>query len=121
LDAIMSMANGDCGVAIDSGCARTGLSECMVNQNALHGIVAGGPDTIVGGCSCYQNGGDGIRVGAAANVMVDGNLCQSNVGGGLNITAGATDVLATSNNLLGNTGTNFVDAGTGTTAANNKM
>jgi hypothetical protein len=121
LDAIMSMTNGDCGVAIDSGCARTGLSECMINQNALHGIVAGGPGTIVGGCSCYQNGGDGIRVGAVANVMVDGNLCQSNVGGGLNITAGATDALATSNNLLGNTGTNFVDAGTGTTAANNKM
>jgi hypothetical protein len=119
VDAAMSIANGDCGLATDSATTRAGFSECIVNQNAVHGIVIG-PDSVAGGCTCFDNGGDGIRVQAVANSIVDTNRCGGNAGSGITVVAGATDAIVTSNNLLGNTGTNYVDAGTGTTSANNK-
>lgn len=119
IDAAMCIQNGDCGIAVDANSVGIGLSEGIIKRNASHGVVAG-PGCQVTGSRVYANGGDGIRVPAVANAMVDSNIIEANGGDGVNVLSGATDTMVTSNNLLGNTGTNFVDAGTGTTAANNK-
>ena len=44
---------------------------------------------------------------------------MTNTGNGLELTATAENNIVTSNNLKGNTGTNYVDNGTGTIIDNN--
>jgi hypothetical protein len=120
VDAAMCMSNGDCGIAIDAASSRVGLSECIVNQNALHGVVVGN-DCLVSGCTFFGNGGDGVRVVTVDNAIVDGCRCGDNTGTGVTVEAGADDAMVTSNNLIGNLGGGLTDLGTNTTAANNKV
>ena len=71
------------------------------------------------------SGTQGVRVGAsgsgssASNGLVNGNTITGCSFWGVNVTAGATGTIVTSNNLLGNTSGALTDAGTGTVDVNN--
>lgn len=90
------------------------LTGNYIASNGSHGIqLTNDDDTVVASNVICDNGGDGINCPADDCVLV-GNRIFGNAGNGIEVTATANDTIVDANNLKGNTGTNFVDSGTGT-------
>ncbi len=85
------------GVRLGDKCRLSGV---LVVANALDGVLvpATKDENAISGCTVTGNTGDGVEIAAAS--------CDDN--------------LVVGNQLAGNTGTNLLDSGTGTLAANNK-
>ncbi|MBV1928306.1 MAG: right-handed parallel beta-helix repeat-containing protein [Gammaproteobacteria bacterium] len=113
--------NGGWGISltVDSDCTVTGN---VVENNGDDGI--GGVDgdgNIISGNSVRNNAVNGIHIEGGDNNIITGNRITGNTGNGILIDAGSTDTIVTSNNMLLNTGTNYVDLGTTTTQSANKF
>jgi hypothetical protein len=59
-----------------------------------------------------------IDSGSSGSVIT-GNIIETSDGNGLEIITGINKCIISSNNLEDNTGTNYIDGGTGTVSANN--
>lgn len=135
------------GSGILSNAANTSIMGNRVVTTAAAAVEVLGASTVVSGNSLAGAGGEGvlmraariavtgntitsgtqgIRVGAAgagasaSNGLINGNTITGCAFWGVNVTSGAVDTLVVGNNLVGNTSGAITDAGTTTTAANNK-
>lgn len=89
-------------------------------EDGIH-VSDGAVDLIINDNYCHDGMGDGIcLVANNDNCVLDGNRCRDNDDIGINNVAATSDrCIITCNQLLGNTGANLVDAGTGTMVAHN--
>lgn len=105
--------------------ASTAISGNNLAPAGGEGVLVRAARTVVNG-NTVTSGTQGVRVGAsgagssASNSVVNGNTITGCQFWGVNVTSGAVDTVVTSNNLVGNTSGGITDAGTTTTAANNK-
>lgn len=116
-----SSGNGGWGISltVDSDCTVTGN---VVENNGDDGIGGiDGDGNIISGNTVRDNAVNGIHIEGGDNNIVMGNRVTGNTGNGILIDAGSVDTIVTSNNLFGNTGTNYVDNGTTTTQSANKF
>lgn len=91
-----------------------------VQEDGIH-VGDGATDLIISNNYCHNGMGDGIcLVANNDNCVLNGNRCTANDDIGINNVAASSDkCIITCNQLLGNTGANLVDAGTGTMVAHN--
>lgn len=91
-----------------------------IRLNGGNGITITGDNHTVVGNVIVGNTGDGVNITGGDNNTITANRIGTNTNG-VNITnAAATDNIVTTNNLLGNTGTNLINLGTLTIVAANK-
>ena len=96
----------------------TSITNCVVSENEGNGISIHGNDSIIIGTQLKDNTGKGLLV-TGDNNIVSGNRIMTSQDTGLEISGTASNTLVSSNVGTGNTGSNFVDSGTGTmTTAN---
>lgn len=104
------------------------ISDNVFEGNGLHGIFIDRSDycTVTGNSCNNQNTGDGINVtGAGGNTAhgnnLTGNSCHGNAQSGIEIVGGADadKNIVVSNQVLNNTGVNFVDNGNNTETGHN--
>jgi hypothetical protein len=107
--------NGDDGLnAGDEGV----VTDCLVIQNAGHGINGGNDtDCIIQSNNVRLNGQDGIR--ASDNSVVMGNRVYDNTNDGIDIPSGRVNIIVGGNRISGNGGSAINDNGTGTELFNN--
>ena len=131
------LVNGPGSAIIGNECVTTAAAainaagaSCVVSANALapvggEGVLISAARVTVSG-NTVTSGTHGVRVGpsgsgaSASNAVVSGNTVTGCQFFGVNVTSGCVDAIVTNNNLVGNTSGGITDAGTTTTAANNK-
>jgi hypothetical protein len=100
-------------------CSGSGnISKCTIDSNTSNGVNITGNDSLCEGNRIKNNGGKGINVTGDDNI-ISSNRILTSTGNGLELSATAENTIVTSNNVKGNTGTNFLDNGTGTISDNN--
>lgn len=125
-----SVINGNECVTTAAAAINVAGASSTVTGNALapvggEGVLISAARATVSG-NTVVSGTHGVRVGpsgsgsAASNSVVTGNTITGCSFFGVNVTSGCVDAIVTSNNLVGNTSGGLTDAGTTTTAANNK-
>jgi parallel beta-helix repeat protein len=100
----------------DDNCTVTGNH---IDSNSYYGIYLQSDDCTITGNVIHNNGNDGIRVEGDDNI-ISSNRSSDNNQSGLEITSSANDTIVIGNNFQNNTGTNYVNNGTNTTATANK-
>ncbi len=94
------------------------ITGCIIGNSGNNGIDISSNNGLVTGNHVRTSGGVGIYVtGDDNNISI--NRVNNNTGNGVELTATAENNIITSNNFKGNTGTNFLDNGTGTITSNN--
>ena len=94
------------------------IKGCTIHSNTTNGIdLTSGHDSVIESNQLHNNGNTGIIIGGENNIISTNRIRSCVNGVQINITAGNT--IVTSNNMKGNTGTNYSDLGTGTISANN--
>ena len=98
------------------------VNDCVIYGNGGSGLClrSTASDSIMQGCIISNNTAEGILVDQADDCVITGNRVMSNGTEGCEIVAGSTDNIVRTNNFKGNTGTNYVDNGTGTDSDGNK-
>ena len=108
------------GIGINALAIKSGISNNIIQGSGGDGIYVNGVKHRVSGNNIMGSGGIGIHMDTGANsCVITGNIVETSAGNGLEIVTGVTNCIVTSNNLEDNTGTNYVDNGTGTVSNSN--
>lgn len=103
-----------------SGASGVVISNNFLRNNNVSGGIILGDDCQATGNHLFNNTGIGISVPNKDNCVIVGNRVRGSTTDGINIAVGSTDTILGDNNALGNTGTDIVDNGIGTSRSNNK-
>jgi parallel beta-helix repeat protein len=110
--------NGGIGINVLSN--RSGLGDNTIIGSTGDGIYINGTKNRISGNTVANNSGKGIHIlGTGDGNIISNNIVDMNVGNGIEIITGAENTIVIANNCQGNTGTNYIDNGTSTIAANN--
>lgn len=116
-----NIIKGNGGIGINLLADKCGINCNNIMTSGGDGIYTSGVKNKISSNTVIGNLGKGIHIDATSDdCVINGNIVNTSTGNGLELVIGATDNIISSNNLKGNTGTNYVDNGTGTIIANNK-
>ena len=105
IDSTVCSFNGDNGIDVSNG-EWSAITDCTVESNGSHGILAGVKNVVNGNHVC-DNGGDGVRV-TAGLANVTNNQLHGNTLDGINILSGADDCIVNANLSSSNSGNGLV-------------
>jgi len=111
-----SVTNNNTGIECSNDIGS--IKGCFISSSVTNGINLSGNSNLVEGCTVLLNGGVGIYITGEDNITSN-NRVKTNTGNGVELTAAAVNNLVTTNSIIGNTGVNFVDNGTGTISSSN--
>ena len=81
-------SNGDAGLDLGSTLGSSGnfdLTDCLIHDNALHGVGVTRAGLTVDSCEIFANGGLGILENDHSGIDVAGTLIWGNAGGGVHV------------------------------------
>jgi parallel beta-helix repeat protein len=91
----------------------------LIDASGANGIYLSGNKMKVVNNTVIGSQQNGIYIAGATGCVITGNIVDCNRINGLVLGTGCYKNIVTSNNLIGNTGTNYIDNGTGTVASLN--
>lgn len=108
------------GIGVNVLSSRSGVCSNNIKSSGEDGIYIGGIKNKISDNTIENSSEIGINISPDGdNCIVSGNISDLNTGDGFLCATGALNTIITSNNFLGNTGTNYVNYGTSTVSANN--
>jgi hypothetical protein len=112
--------NNNTGIGINLLCFKSITSNNVIQNSGGDGIYLNSINNIINNNIISGSGGNGLYIDSGSSgSVITGNIIETSDGNGLEIITGINKCIISSNNLEDNTGTNYIDGGTGTVSANN--